>query len=86
MKVVPPRVATGFVLFRLLALAAGCGPSASVCASSPCGNGRPVELCEDSDGNVTYNFGGASCTCNTRTSASCDSCNSKVDAYCYPQP
>lgn len=84
MKVVAARIATTLVLFGLTAAAVGCGPSASICTSSPCGSGKPVQLCEDSDGNVTYDFGGTSCSCNTRTSASCDTCTSKLDAYCYP--
>jgi hypothetical protein len=84
MKVVLPRVATLVVLTSLVAFAAGCGPSASICTSSPCSNGKPVQLCEDTDGNVTYSFGGMSCGCNTHNAASCDTCTSKVDAYCYP--
>ncbi len=84
MKVVPLRVATRFVLLGLVAFTASCDPSARVCTSSPCSNGKLVQECVDTDGNVTYSFGGTSCSCSTHSSTSCDTCSSRVDAYCTP--
>ena len=87
MKVARSPLFPSLVLAGLVILAAGCGPSASVCGSYPCSTGKPVQLCEDSNGNVTYRFNGTSCGCNTHTdTTACDTCTSEVDAYCYPAP
>jgi len=88
MKVARSHLFPSFVLAGLVILAAGCGPSASVCAGYPCSTGRQVQLCEDSDGNVTYRFNGTSCSCNAHDPdpTACDTCTSQVEAYCYPAP
>ena len=78
---------SSLVLAGLVTLAAGCGPSASVCGGYPCSTGKQVQFCEDSNGNVTYRFNGTSCSCNARTDpTACDDCTSAVDAYCYAAP
>jgi hypothetical protein len=84
MKVVWSPLVFSLALAGLAAFAAGCGPSASICASYPCASGKPVQLCEDSDGNLSYRFNGTSCGCNRNDTTACEACSSALDAYCNP--
>lgn len=88
MKVARSPLFSSLILAGLVTLAAGCGPSASACGSYPCSTGKQVQLCEDSNGNLTYRFNGTSCSCNARNTdtTACDACTSAVDAYCYAAP
>jgi hypothetical protein len=85
MKVARSPLFPSLILAGLLIVAAGCGPSASVCGSYPCSTGKQAQFCEDSNGNVTYRFNGMSCSCNAHdpNTTACDACTSEVDAYCY---
>lgn len=84
MKVARSPLFPSLFLAGLVTLAAGCGPSASACASYPCATGKQVQFCEDSNGNVSYRFNGTSCSCNAHApdTTACDACTSAVNAYC----
>jgi hypothetical protein len=67
-----------FALVTALSAVTGCSVPL-VCASGTCSNGNTVQECVNTNGSVTYNFGGMSCNC---SSTGCNGCAQQLSTYC----
>jgi hypothetical protein len=62
----------------------GCGGSPSItCQTANCSSGtNTYQVCSHSDGSVSYDFGGMSCSCMGSSSGDCQTCATEVANYC----
>jgi hypothetical protein len=69
----------------LATLAASCGGSPNVqCQNAACSTGthQPYRVCAQANGDVSYSFGGLSCTCSASNSSQCQTCDAQVASFC----
>jgi hypothetical protein len=62
----------------------GCGGSPTVtCQTTTCSSGTlTYQICSQTDGSVSYDFGGMSCGCSGSNQAQCQTCSTEVASYC----
>jgi hypothetical protein len=62
----------------------GCGGSPAItCQTANCSSGTlTYQVCSHTDGTVSYDFGGMSCSCASANSAQCQTCTTEVASYC----
>jgi hypothetical protein len=61
----------------------GCGSPTLTCQTTTCSSGtKSYQTCSHTDGSVSYDFGGMSCSCSSSNQSQCQSCASEVANYC----
>jgi hypothetical protein len=62
----------------------GCGGSPSItCQTAMCSSGtKTYQVCSHTDGSVSYDYGGMSCSCSGSNGTDCQSCATQVASYC----
>ena len=65
-------------------IVAGCGGAPAItCQAQNCSSGTGMfQVCANTDGTETYNFGGMSCHCGGSTGINCQTCTTEVANYC----
>jgi hypothetical protein len=66
-------------------MVASCGGSPAVtCQTTACGTdaAKTYQICSHTNGNLSYNFGGQTCTCAASNSSQCQACDAQVANYC----
>jgi len=67
-------------------IVAGCGGAPAItCQMQACSTGtNTFQVCANTDGTETYDFGGMSCHCGGNTGTNCQTCTTEVAAFCDP--
>ena len=65
-------------------IVAGCGGAPAItCQMQNCSSGSGTfQVCANSDGTESYDFGGMSCRCGGSTGVNCQTCTTEVANYC----
>lgn len=68
----------------MFAVRCGGGSPGVMCQMQPCGNdpAKTYQICAHANGDLSYQFGGQSCTCASSNSVQCNGCAAQVVAYC----
>lgn len=79
-----PTAALLLTALAFVSIRCGGGSPALTCQTQPCPDGaeKSYQACAHTNGDLTYQFGGQSCTCQSSNDVQCNGCAAQVAAYC----